>query len=162
MNTAIEFLNKNNIDYERFDHRAVYTCDEANEVIPDLAGARTKNLFLRNKKGDRYFLLVLSEEKAIDLTALSKQLGSSRFTFASAERLKEHLAVEPGSVSLLAIMNDTDAKVELIIDADVWAANAVLCHPLVNTSTLILAMDQVKTFLGLLNKSANIMTLPIK
>ncbi|MFK7730310.1 MAG: prolyl-tRNA synthetase associated domain-containing protein [Pseudomonadales bacterium] len=159
---AIEFLDKHNICYQRFDHKAVFTCDEANEVIPDLGGARTKNLFLRNKKGKRHFLLVICEDKAIDLTELSKQLDSSRFSFGSAEQLDEYLGVEPGSVSLLSVLNDLEQKVELIVDADVWNATAVLCHPLVNTCTLVLAMEQMKTVMNLLGREVKVMEMPLK
>lgn len=159
---AIEFLNTHNIHYQRFDHEAVFTCDEANEVIPDLGGARTKNLFLRNKKGKRHFLLVICEDKAIDLTELSKQLDSSRFSFGSADQLNEYLGVEPGSVSLLSVLNDPDKKVELIVDADVWNASAVLCHPLVNTSTLVLEMDQLKSVMALLDRDVKVMEMPLK
>lgn len=159
---AIEFLDQHDIRYQRFDHKAVFTCDEANEVIPDLGGARTKNLFLRNKKGRRHFLLVICEDKAIDLTELSKQLDSSRFSFGSAEQLKEYLGVEPGSVSLLSVLNDPEKKVELIVDADVWAASAVLCHPLVNTATLVLPMDQLRAVMALLDREVNVMAMPLK
>lgn len=159
---AIEFLDKHNIRYERFDHEAVFTCDEANEVIPDLGGARTKNLFLRNKKGKRHFLLVICEDKAIDLTELSKQLESSRFSFGTPDQLSEYLGVEPGSVSLLSVLNDPENKVELIVDADVWDASAVLCHPLVNTSTLVLKMDQLKNMMALLDRDVKVMDMPLK
>lgn len=159
---AIEFLDTHDIRYQRFDHKAVFTCDEANEVIPDLGGARTKNLFLRNKKGKRHFLLVICEDKAIDLTELSKQLDSSRFSFGSADQLNEYLGVEPGSVSLLSVLNDPDKKVELIVDADVWNASAVLCHPLVNTSTLVLEMDQLKSLMALLDRDVKVMEMPLK
>lgn len=159
---AIDFLDKHSIAYQRFDHEAVFTCDEANEVIPDLGGARTKNLFLRNKKGKRHFLLVISEEKQIDLTELSKQLGSSRFSFGSADQLREYLGVEPGSVSLLSVLNDPDQRVELLVDADVWSASAVLCHPLVNTCTLVLALDQMKVVMSLLDRVAHVMDMPLR
>ncbi|MEM8499186.1 MAG: prolyl-tRNA synthetase associated domain-containing protein [Pseudomonadota bacterium] len=159
---AIKFLDTHNIRYQRFDHEAVFTCDEANEVIPDLGGARTKNLFLRNKKGKRHFLLVICEDKAIDLTELSKQLDSSRFSFGSAAQLNEYLGVEPGSVSLLSVLNDPDKNVELIVDADVWSASAVLCHPLVNTSTLVLKMDQLKSLMALLDRDVKVMEMPLK
>ncbi len=159
---AIEFLDTHGIRYQRFDHEAVFTCDEANEVIPELGGARTKNLFLRNKKGKRYFLLVICEDKAIDFTELSKQLDSSRFSFGTPEQLNEFLGVEPGSVSLLSVLNDTEKKVELIVDADVWNASAVLCHPLVNTSTLIMPMDQLQAFMALLDRDVKVMDMPLK
>lgn len=159
---AIDFLDKHDIRYQRFDHAAVFTCDEANDVIPDLGGARTKNLFLRNKKGKRHFLLVICEDKAIDLTELSKQLNSSRFSFGSAEQLNEYLGVEPGSVSLLSVLNDPEKEVELIVDADVWNAPAVLCHPLINTSTLVLPMDQLRAFMVLLDREVKVMKMPLK
>ena len=81
------------------------------------------------------------------MKALSGKLDSSRLSFASPERLKNHLGIEPGSVSLLALANDHDKKVEAFIDKDIWQEDAILCHPLVNTSTLVIPRKDMEQFL---------------
>ena len=78
-----EFLNENNIAYQRVDHPPVYTCEEAAKLVPDLPGADTKNLFLRDGKGKRHFLLVIPANKKVNLKSLGKALGVSGLGFAS-------------------------------------------------------------------------------
>ena len=147
MRDIYEFLEKNEVEYERHDHEAVFTVEESKKLSPELEGASTKNLFLRDKKGSRHFLVTVQEDKQIDLKALSGKLDSSRLSFASTERLKTHLGIEPGSVSLLALANDHDKKVEAFIDKDIWQEEAILCHPLVNTSTLVIPRKDMGQFL---------------
>jgi len=142
-----EFLEANQVEYERHDHEAVFTVEESKKLSPELEGASTKNLFLRDKKGSRHFLVTVPEDKQVDLKALSGKLDCSRLSFASPERLKTHLGIEPGSVSLLALANDNENKVEAFIDQDIWQAEAILCHPLVNTSTLVIPREDMGQFL---------------
>ncbi len=82
MATIYEFLDSNGIAYRKADHPAVYTCEEARRLVPELEGAETKNLFLRDGKGGRHFLLSIASEKSVDLKALSKQLEISGLSFA--------------------------------------------------------------------------------
>jgi len=108
MTDIYEFLDANNVSYERHDHPEVFTVEESKKLSPELNGASTKNLFLRDKKGIRHFLVTVPEDKKVDLKALSSALDSSRLSFASPERLKTHLGIDPGSVSLLALANDSE------------------------------------------------------
>lgn len=147
------------ISYQKFDHPPVYTCNEANCISPDIPGAKTKNLFLRDRKGKRHFLVVVLDEKHVDLNVLSENLNVSRLGFGSPDRLKKYLATEPGSVSLLDIINDPDGLVELVIDQDVWASAALQCHPLVNTSTLVIKRDDIKKLLEHMGRAAKIITI---
>ena len=142
-----EFLDSKNISYERHDHPAVFTVKEAKLLSPKLAGAATKNIFLRDKKGSRHFLVTVPQDKQMDLKALSLALDSSRLSFGSPESLKTHLGIEPGSVSLLALVNDTENNVEVFIDREIWEDTAILCHPLVNTSTLVIPRESMERFL---------------
>ncbi|MEC9382869.1 MAG: prolyl-tRNA synthetase associated domain-containing protein [SAR324 cluster bacterium] len=147
MKDIYDFLEANQVEYERHDHEAVFTVEESKKLSPELEGASTKNLFLRDKKGSRHFLVTVPEDKQVDLKALSGKLDCSRLSFASPERLKTHLGIEPGSVSLLALANDNENKVEAFIDQDIWQAEAILCHPLVNTSTLVIPREDMGQFL---------------
>lgn len=148
------------IGYLRVDHPAVFTCDEATAVVPPLPGARTKNLFLRDGKGRRHFLVVVAQDKRVDLKALAALLDAKGLMLASDERLLRHLGVTPGAVSILALINDAAREVELVVDRDVWSAAAVLAHPLVNTATLVIARGDLERFLAHTGHSARVVTLP--
>lgn len=155
-------LQQHNIRYQRTDHAAVYTCEEADRLLPDLPGAKTKNLFLRDRKGKRHFLVVVSGEKSVDLKALAKTLGVNSLGLASPERLQKHLQLTPGSVSVLAVINDTDNAVELVIDQEIWQAKSLQCHPLVNTATLVMPMTELRRLLDILQRPAKIIEITEK
>ena len=93
-----------------------------------------KNLFLRDKRGERHILVVVPHEKSVDLKAFAAVLGIKKLALASPDRLKEHLGIEPGAVSILGIVNDKRKKVEVVVDQAVWKADTWQCHPLVNTT----------------------------
>lgn len=137
MTDIYEILERQGISYERTDHPPVFTVEEADRLVPPLPGAKTKNLFLRDNKGKRHFLVVVSGDKQVDLKHLHTVIDSTRVSFASPDRLKKHLDLEPGAVSMLAVVNDPNHDVELVIDRSLWEADAFQCHPLVNTSTLV-------------------------
>lgn len=155
-------LQKHHIHFTRVDHAAVYTCEEADQLLPDLPGAKTKNLFLRDRKGKRHFLVVVSGTKSVDLKALAKMLEVNSLGFASPERLQKHLQLTPGSVSVLAILNDQARAVELVIDQPVWEAESVQCHPLVNTTTLVLPIVDLQRLLNELERPVTVVEIPEK
>ncbi|MEE4217217.1 MAG: prolyl-tRNA synthetase associated domain-containing protein [Xanthomonadales bacterium] len=158
--SVFEFLEANEITFERCDHPAVYTCEEADRIVPDLPGTRTKNLFLRDRKGRRHFLAIVRPEQKIDLKALADQLAVDRLSMASPERLEKHLGVSPGAVSLLALLHDTAGSVEVLVERTVWAASHLLIHPMVNTSTLVLAHEEVQRILEITGHEASVITVP--
>lgn len=148
------------IPYQRFDHPPVFTCEEASKLLPDLPAAKTKNLFLRDPKSERLFLVVSPEERRVDLKALAAMLGVKRLSFGSTERLDAVLGLTPGSVTLLAMVRDREKAVELVVDEAIWQAEQVQCHPLVNTATLIIRLDDVRRLLTHLDREAIVMRLP--
>ena len=141
-----ETLDQLNISYQNIDHPPVFTNDQARMLVPTEKGASAKNLFLRDRKGKRHFLIMLDDNKELDLINLAAQIGSSRLSFASKERLMTHLGIEPGSVSPLALINDTDHAVELWVDPTLIEQDFIQCHPLVNTSTLIISVSDLFRF----------------
>ncbi len=144
-----DLLVRESIRYRRFEHAAVFTCEEAEHVVPASEGAiHSKNLFLRDKRGRRHWLLVTTCEKAVDLKGVAKALGADTLSLGSPERLWKHLGVTPGAVTILALVHDADRQVELVIDRDVWSGAPVRCHPMVNTATLVLERDQLQRFLA--------------
>jgi len=148
------------IPYQRFDHPPVFTCEEASKLLPDLPAAKTKNLFLRDPKSERLFLVVSPEDHRVDLKALATMLGVKRLSFGSPERLDAVLGLTPGSVTLLAMVRDREKAVELVVDEAIWQAEQVQCHPLVNTATLIIRLDDVRRLLTHLDREAIVMRLP--
>jgi Ala-tRNA(Pro) deacylase len=155
-----QFLADHDIEYERYDHPPVFTCEEAERLVPDMPAAKTKNLFLRDRNGRRHFLVVVGYEKSVDLKGLTSLLGVRKLGFASPERLKRYLGVDPGSVSILGLVNDVDQVVEVIVDESLWGAEAFRCHPLVNTSTLAISRDDVQRFLEITGHRVRILDVP--
>ena len=160
MTDFFEFLDTHDIAYVRHDHPAVYTVEEADRLVPDLPGAKTKNLFLRDDKGKRHFLVLVPSDKRVNLKALKNVLGVKRISFGSPERLKKHLGIEPGAVSLLAVYNDDKQAVEVFMDRDLWAADTFLFHPLVNTSTLVVKKKDIERFLEATGHELNVVDIP--
>jgi Ala-tRNA(Pro) deacylase len=160
MTEFFEFLDCNGIAYQRCDHPAVYTVEESARLVPPLPGAKTKNLFLRDKPGRRHFLVCVPAAKQVDLRTLSEAIGSGRLSFGSPARLMAHLGVEPGAVTLLALFNDPGRTVEVCLDADLWAHDAFQFHPLVNTSTLVVTREAVTRFLELTGHPCQVIRVP--
>ena len=154
------FLTDHQIEYQQYDHPAVYTVADVKRLVPPLPAARTKNLFLRDHKGRRHFLVVVPADKRVDIKALNTATGSSRLSFGSANRLQKYLGVDPGSVTIFALVNDRDHKVELIIDESLWGQNAFQFHPLVNTRTLVVSKDSLKRFLALTGHDVKVLGVP--
>jgi len=155
-----QFLARHKIEYERYDHPAVYTVEDVKRLVPALPAAETKNLFLRDHQGKRHFLVVVPADKRVDIRSLNAVVGSSRLSFGSADRLKKFLGVDPGSVSIFGLVNDPDRNVELIVDESLWKAEAFQFHPLVNTSTLMVSSASLKCFLALTGHDVKVLRVP--
>ena len=143
-----EFLQAQGIVAERHTHPPVMTVEESLRLVPKLPGLKTKNLFLRDKKGRRHLLVTVPHDLAVDLHALGISLDVQKLGFASADRLLQHLGIRPGSVSLLALFNDKAHAVEFVIDRRLWEADAVQAHPLINSQTLVLGHADLERFLA--------------
>ncbi|MEP7181431.1 MAG: prolyl-tRNA synthetase associated domain-containing protein [Betaproteobacteria bacterium] len=155
------FLREHGIDAPRHEHPAVMTCEESERLVPTLPGAKTKNLFLRDGKGRRHLLVTVRPECAVDLAALGKSLDAGRLGFASAERLQRLLGISPGSVSLLALVNDRAHAVEFVVDRVLWEAEAIQAHPLVNTATVVLAHADLERFLAATGYVPRVVDVPV-
>jgi Ala-tRNA(Pro) deacylase len=141
------YLDRLGIAHKTVTHPAVFTVEEARELRGAVAGGHTKNLFLRDKKGAA-FLVVALENAAIELKSLHRLLGASgRFSFGSAELMRELLGVEPGSVTPFAAINDTAGRVMVVLDAAMMAHDVLNFHPLVNTGTTTISRDGLVKFL---------------
>jgi len=154
------FLREHGIAAARHEHPAVMTVEESERLVPKLSGAKTKNLFLRDRKGLRHFLVTVPHNVPVDLDALGAALGAGRLGFASSERLHRHLGLTPGAVSLLGLVNDTARAVEFVIDRSLWEADAVQAHPLVNTATMVVAHADLERFLAATGHAPRVIDVP--
>jgi Ala-tRNA(Pro) deacylase len=132
-------------------HRPVFTVEEGADLKAQMPGGHSKNLFLKDKKG-AIFLLCALGDTAIDLNAVSKVLGAGRFSFGSAERLKEYLGVEPGSVTIFALINDPERRVTLVLDEGLLAHDPVNFHPLKNDATTAISPADLLKFIASLGR----------
>jgi Ala-tRNA(Pro) deacylase len=141
------FLDRLAIPHSTVSHPPLFTVEQSRELRGTIAGGHTKNLFLKDKHG-AYYLVVASEDAAIDLKGLHRRLGAKgRFSFGSAEALRELLGVEPGSVTPFAALNDVAGKVQVVLDRAMLAHELLNYHPLVNTMTTSISRAGLLTFL---------------
>ena len=145
----LDFLDANQFKYERIEHPAVFTCEEAEAHRPNLPATSTKNLFLCDKKARHFFLAVTSCEKTVNLAELATRLGVSHLRFGSEENLSRLLGVTRGSVTMMGLANDAEHKVALWIDKEIWNSEYFLSHPLVNTATLVISKTELERFFNL-------------
>jgi Ala-tRNA(Pro) deacylase len=136
------------IEYQAYAHPPVFTAEDATEHWRDIPGARVKNLFLRNKKGDRHYLVILPIEKQADLRQLVRVIGDDRLSFGSADRLQARLGLAPGSVSPFGLINDTSRTVCVIVDADLRQAARLIFHPNDNRASLTISLEDFERFLA--------------
>lgn len=141
---VIEKLDELKIAYELMHHKAVYTIEEMDEAVPVNNESIVKNLFLRDEKGRTHFLVVLSKYKKADLKSIRSQLGCSALSFASEERLFQHLGLTKGAVTPLGILNDEVRAVIVVFDKDLVDKEKVGIHPNDNTATVFLSYADLK------------------
>ena len=146
MKDILEVLDGLGITYEKMEHKAVFTVDEAKTIEGQLKGAGCKNLFLKDKKKN-YYLVVMLEDKRADLKALGKQLGTSNFRFCSEEILMEVLGLTKGSCTPFGIINDTENLVTVLLDEEFKDKEKLLFHPNRNTATISISYDDLIKFI---------------
>lgn len=135
------------IQYTEVKHPALFTSAEGAAYWKDIPGIKTKNLFLRNRKGDTHYLAIVPIEKRVDLKRLARELGEVQLSFASPERLLQYLGLTPGSVSPFGLMNDVNHSVRVLLDTQVAQAAEQAFHPNINTATLSLKTKDLYKFL---------------
>ena len=140
------------------EHEAVFTVAESDKLHRELPGGHTKNLFLKDAKG-RLFLVVAESHASIDMKRFHKLIGSARLSFGRPDLLEEVLGVTPGSVTALSLINDTEHRVDVIIDKRLMDFEAVNCHPLINTATTSIAPADLLAFMRSTGHEPRIMAL---
>jgi Ala-tRNA(Pro) deacylase len=139
-------LDELGVEVQTHRHPPVFTVEESRALRGSISGAHLKNLFLRNKKG-RMWLLVTPENRALDLKEVGALIGSGRLSFASSDRLMSYLGVIPGAVTPLAVINDKSHAVQVAIDSELLAYEALNVHPLDNSMTTSIAPEGLLQFL---------------
>jgi len=145
--SLLQLLKDLGISFTQHEHPPVFTVEEAQMHCAHLPGVHCKNLFLRNKK-KRYWLVVLLDDTKVDLKSLGNTIEAGGLSFASPERLMEHLGVIPGAVTPLALVNDTDRKVTVFIQKAILDAPLANFHPLDNSATLAIEPVQLRRLLN--------------
>jgi Ala-tRNA(Pro) deacylase len=134
------------IETRTHEHQAVFTVAESLQIEQAMPGGHTKNLFLKDKK-DRVFLVVALNDAQIDLKSLHRVIGSDRLSFGKPELLEQLLGVTPGSVTPFSLINDTQGRVTVILDAPMMRLELLNYHPLENTATTAIGRDDLLRFL---------------
>ena len=159
-----DFLDKLGIQYQRIDHEAAMTMEACEEIDHALGDNTTicKNLFLCNRQETDFYLLLMPGDKPSKTKDLSAQIHSARLSFAKPEYMEKYLDITPGSVSVLGLMNDSEKKVQLLIDEDVMKEPYFGCHPCINTSSLkFTTEDLMQKIIPALEHEPVTVTLPV-
>ena len=158
---SYDLLDRLEVPFQRLDHEPAMTMEICKEIDKSLQAVICKNLFLCNRQQTAFYLLMMPDNKPFKTKDLSAQIGSSRLSFASAEKMQEFLHITPGSVSVLGLMYDTEKAVQLLIDKDVLAHEYVGCHPCINTSSIRFTVKNLQEkVLPALNHTPMIVDLP--
>ncbi len=148
MSNIYQILENLDISYQKYEHPAVFTVEESEKYDFNIDCGKCKNLFLRNKKGDKHFLIILESTKTADLQALAKLLNETRLSFASPDRMMQYLGVTPGSVSPFGLIHDTQKHVHVVVDNALLKQNSLGYHPNINTQTLVISTRDFQKFLN--------------
>lgn len=148
-----DFLDAHGIAHRTLEHPPVFRVEEGREIKAALPGGHTKNLFLKDAKGRLWLVCALGDTR-VDLKRLHHAIGSARLSFGSPELMREALGVEPGSVTVFALLNDRERRVSLVLDRGLTEADPVNFHPLSNDATTTVSQAGLRAFLRALNLSA--------
>ena len=148
-----DLLKSLSIEFEYHEHSPVATIDDAETYWKDIDSGTCKNIFFRNHKGNRHYLVILEHHRLLDLHDLEKRLRQGKLTFASDQRLMKYLGLAPGSVSPFGLINDSEKHVHLFIDEKLKESDRLAFHPNINTATLVISFSDFIRFLDHLGNS---------
>lgn len=134
------------IETETVEHPALFTVEDSKALRGEIPGGHSKNLFLKDKKGVLWLVVALEDAK-IDMKTLHKVIGSARLSFGKADLLMEVLGVVPGSVTPFSLINDTENRVNVVLDADMMGYETLNYHPLTNVATTRISSGDLLKFI---------------
>jgi Ala-tRNA(Pro) deacylase len=137
-----------NIEFIKVEHPAFGAIEDYHQAGIEFPGQCVKNLFLKNRKGNRFYLLILDELKTADLTALAGQIGEARLSFASEDKLMELMGLTPGAVTPFGLADDQEHRITVLLDDSMRQDDLLGFHPLVNSSTLCIHYADLLKYLG--------------
>ena len=143
-----EALDAMGIAYESYTHPPVFTTEDVEKHWRDIPAVPVKNLFLRNKKGNHQYLVIVGVDKRVDLQQLVKVIGDDRLSFGSAERLMSTLGLTPGSVSPFGLLHEGSRDVQVVIDSALREADRLIFHPNINTASVTISFADLEKFLA--------------
>ena len=156
----LEYLNLNKISFLEYSHKPLFTVEESKKLRGKIYGGHTKNLFLKDKKKN-FFLLSTMEDKKIDLKKLKLVFETNSISFASDFHLKEILGLDPGSVSPYGLINDNNKVTKFYLDKDILNENTVNFHPLTNSFTISLTVNNFVNFINKINVKLHLINLEV-
>jgi Ala-tRNA(Pro) deacylase len=156
---VIEVLKELEIPFEIHEHPPVPTVEDALPYWNRIDATHCKNLFFRNHKGSRHYLVILKHEYKLNIKDLEQRLKQGKITFASPRRMERYLGVSGGSVSAFGLINDLENHVHLFLDAELQAARNISFHPNENTATVVISLESFIRFLDWSGNSYEFMTL---
>lgn len=142
-----EILEERKITFDYYEHPPVRTIDEARKYWKDIEATHCKNLFFRNHKGDRHYLVILEHSKDLSIHDLEKRLKQGKLSFASDQRLHKYLGLTPGSVSPFGLIHDHLNNVHVFIDENLKQSKKISFHPCINTASLVISYEDFQRFL---------------
>lgn len=143
-----KILEKLNISFDYYEHPAVPTIKEARKYWKDLDATHCKNIFFRNHKGNRHYLVILEHTQALDIHDLEKRLKQGKLSFASPKRMLKYLGLTPGSVSPFGLINDPENHVHIFLDENLKKSKTISFHPNINTASLIISYKDFERYLN--------------
>lgn len=147
------FLEKNDIKYQYYEHPAAPTVEIASKYWKDLEATHCKNLFFRNHKGNKHFLVIIEHKKNLEIKILEQKLKQGKLSFASEKRMKKYLGLEPGSVTPFGLINDKDSHVHLFLDENLKDSSRISFHPNINTASLVIDYSDFIKFLKIVGNT---------
>jgi Ala-tRNA(Pro) deacylase len=144
---VLNTLNELGIPYEIYEHPPLATISDAKKYWKDIDAMHCKNLFFRNHKGNRHYLVILNWLQDLDIHDLEKRLGQGKISFASEARMDKYLGVKPGSVSAFSLINDTGKHVHVFLDENLKKAKKISFHPNINTASVVIDYADFEKFL---------------
>ena len=156
---VLSFLKENNLEHTHYTHPEAPTIEIARQYWQKDGSKHCKNLFFRNHKGNRHYLVVLDCDRDLDIHDLEKRLHQGKLSFASPQRMEKYLGLTPGSVSPFGLINDTENHVHLFLDANLRKESSLSFHPNDNTASLIISSQDMLKFIDLMDNTVEYLQL---
>lgn len=147
---VLKYLDNIGISYELYEHPPIPTIEDARKYWKDIDAGHCKNLFFRNHKGNRHYLVIIDFEQSLGIHDLEKKLKQGKLSFASEKRMDKYLGVKAGSVSVFGLINDSNNHVYIFLDQNLKKVQKISFHPNDNTATVVISFEDFCKYLDLI------------